>query len=134
MSAIKITILSSGFVLLSSLSAYTYMYCQKKVKSRCFRHIPVTTSDLSKGDNVKYRKHIKTVVELIDKATRSVYITMYLFTIRDFCGALIRAQQRGVDVKIILDGTMMNCMGSQKGKLAEGGKSNKWYIVCDLCL
>uniref|UniRef100_A0A6M2DXL2 Mitochondrial cardiolipin hydrolase n=1 Tax=Xenopsylla cheopis TaxID=163159 RepID=A0A6M2DXL2_XENCH len=93
----------------------------KKCTPQPFENYVLSTCDFDRGDNVKYRKHIRTIIELVDKAQRSIHVAMYLFTIRDFSSALIRAAQRGVLVRVVLDGTMVNCMGSQKPRLAEAG-------------
>lgn len=45
----------------------------------------------------------KMLVNAIDRADKSIYVQAYSFTSRAIAGALVKAQQRGVKVYIILD-------------------------------
>jgi phosphatidylserine/phosphatidylglycerophosphate/cardiolipin synthase-like enzyme len=45
----------------------------------------------------------KEVVSQLDNAKNSIYIAMYFFTSRDMAQALVRAKQRGLDVKVCLN-------------------------------
>jgi phosphatidylserine/phosphatidylglycerophosphate/cardiolipin synthase-like enzyme len=45
----------------------------------------------------------KEVVSQLDNAKKSIYIAMYFFTSRDMAQALVRAKQRGLDVKVCLN-------------------------------
>ncbi len=47
------------------------------------------------------------LVELYDGATHSIYIAAYGITYRPGVRALVRAKERGVDVRIITDGEMI---------------------------
>jgi len=61
------------------------------------------------------------LVYWIDQANVSIHIMIYSFTLDDVADALIRAKQRGVDVKIAWDKTEVNELGSQYQKLANAG-------------
>ncbi len=43
------------------------------------------------------------VISLIDSANESVHVAVYSFTLDSIADALIRAKQRGVDVKVVLE-------------------------------
>jgi len=44
------------------------------------------------------------IISLIDSAQSSIYVEVYILTSHDVVDALISAHQRGVDVKVILEG------------------------------
>ena len=45
------------------------------------------------------------IISEIDKAKHSVYVAMYLFTSRPIAQSLVRAKERGIDIKVIIDET-----------------------------
>lgn len=50
-----------------------------------------------------YDKAMQAVIPIIDRAKSYIYIPTFLITHNDLTNALIRAKQRGVDIKIIID-------------------------------
>lgn len=44
------------------------------------------------------------IVSLIDRAIKSVHVMMFAFTSRDIAMALVRARNRGLDVRVIMEG------------------------------
>ena len=46
----------------------------------------------------------KKIINEIEKAEKSIDVAMYSFTKRDLAWALVKAKERGVEVRIILDG------------------------------
>ncbi|RKY35482.1 MAG: hypothetical protein DRP78_05420 [Candidatus Omnitrophota bacterium] len=63
-----------------------------------FKDIPQIQIMFSPEDNCA-----KEIVKRIDTAENSVLVAMYFFTSRPMAKALLRAKQRGVDVKVCLD-------------------------------
>ena len=57
------------------------------------------------------------LIRFLGGAERSVLISMYSFTDDDLGTAVIRAHQRGVDIRIILEGQNANSTGSEAEKL-----------------
>jgi phosphatidylserine/phosphatidylglycerophosphate/cardiolipin synthase-like enzyme len=56
-----------------------------------------------------------------NKATTSIHIMIYSFTLDSVGDALVQAKQRGVDVKIAWDKTEVNVQGSEYQKLKNAG-------------
>ena len=68
------------------------------------------------------------IVEFIDGAQESLDIEMYLFTSYDAYDALVRAKERGVRVRILLEAEPMNnANDGMCGKLMDEGISVKYY-------
>ncbi len=61
------------------------------------------------------------IVSLIDGASRSVYVMMYSFTSDEIANALIRAKNRGVEVKVVIESQQANISGSEYGRLLSAG-------------
>jgi phosphatidylserine/phosphatidylglycerophosphate/cardiolipin synthase-like enzyme len=61
------------------------------------------------------------IIDLIDGASKSVYIMMYSFTSDEIANALIRAKNRGVEVKVVIESQQANVMGSEYGRLLGAG-------------
>ncbi len=69
------------------------------------------------------------VLALIDQAQQSIRLKIYLFTYRDIRNALIRAANRGVDVRVLIDQEPVGGGESNAetyGILKEGGVDVKW--------
>ncbi len=54
------------------------------------------------------------VVEKIDKAQASIDVAMYAFTSRELAWALVRAQQKGIKVRVLLDSKFSSSCGYSK--------------------
>ncbi len=61
------------------------------------------------------------IVSAIDKAEQYVFVAMYFFTSRPIAQALVRSQDRGVEVKICLDGEQPHYEYSKSGYLENKG-------------
>ena len=57
--------------------------------------------------------------KLIDNAKETIYIPTFLITHNDITNALIRAKQRNIDVKIIIDANSVNTRNSKHALLRE---------------
>ncbi|GBC71765.1 Phospholipase D [Candidatus Calditenuaceae archaeon HR02] len=57
------------------------------------------------------------IVGLIDGASRSVYVMMYSFTSDEIANALIRAKNRGVEVKVVIESQQAGVRGSEYERL-----------------
>ena len=60
-------------------------------------------------------------IPMIDKANKYVYIPAFILTQHDLAAALIRAKQRGVDVKLIIDATNCYATSSKVKMLRKAG-------------
>lgn len=61
------------------------------------------TAQIGFSPDAKRASARELVLSLIDSATSSIRLIGYSFTARDITDALIRAKQRGVDVRVVLD-------------------------------
>ena len=61
------------------------------------------------------------LIDLIEKANKSIHVMIYSFTLDDLADALIEAHQRGVDVKILVETENAYSRGSEIERLAEAG-------------
>jgi len=61
------------------------------------------------------------VIELIDSAEKYIYVAIYSFTLDIIGDALIRAKNRGVDVKVVIEKEQASIQGSEYEKLLEAG-------------
>jgi phosphatidylserine/phosphatidylglycerophosphate/cardiolipin synthase-like enzyme len=61
------------------------------------------------------------IVAEFDKAEKSINMQMYNFTSPDIADALIRAQKRGVDVRLLLDWRAQQTSYSQAGRCKAAG-------------
>ncbi|MEM1520850.1 MAG: phospholipase D family protein [Candidatus Korarchaeum sp.] len=62
----------------------------------------------------------KAVISLFDRANETIDVAVYSFTHPDIADALIRAKERGVRVRVILEGEQVTSY-SQYGKLKSAG-------------
>lgn len=62
----------------------------------------------------------KQVINHIDRAQEHVYVAMYSFTLDSIADALIRARSRGVDVKVVVEGSQLG-RGSEYERLKKAG-------------
>ena len=69
----------------------------------------------------KKKLALKKVIEMIDNAKKSIYISMFTFTNTELCQALINAKSRGVKIRVAFD--HYSAKGASKGTL-ENLKSN----------
>lgn len=67
------------------------------------------------------------IVATIDRAERYVYVAMYFFTSRPIAQAIIRAQERGVDVRVCLDDEQPHYEYS-KSRFLENNNINVRYV------
>jgi len=61
------------------------------------------------------------IAKLIDSAERYVYVAIYSFTLDTLGDALIRARDRGVDVKVVIEREQADVKGSEYEKLLKAG-------------
>jgi Phosphatidylserine/phosphatidylglycerophosphate/cardiolipin synthases and related enzymes len=61
------------------------------------------------------------IVSLIDSANRSVYVAVYSFTRDDIADALIRARERGLDVRVVVESERAYERGSEYLRLRWAG-------------
>lgn len=61
------------------------------------------------------------IAKLIDSAERYVYVAIYSFTLDALGDALIRARDRGVDVKVVIEREQADVKGSEYEKLLKAG-------------
>jgi len=66
------------------------------------------------------------LVSWINRANSSVHVLIYEFTLSDVSQALIAAQKRGVDVKVVMERENVNDTSSQFYYLKNSGISIKW--------
>jgi len=73
------------------------------------------------------------VVNNIEKAQNSIFLEAFIITDKNIVKGLIDAKKRGVDVKVILDptllGTEFSCNDRIFKELSEAGVDVKWYKV-----
>ncbi len=60
------------------------------------------------------------IMRQIDKAQSSIYVAMYSFTLDSITDALIRAKNRGVDVKVVMEKSQVG-KGSEYERLRNAG-------------
>lgn len=61
------------------------------------------------------------IAKLIDSAERYVYVAIYSFTLDTLGDALIRARDRGVDVKVVIEREQAYVKGSEYERLLKAG-------------
>jgi phosphatidylserine/phosphatidylglycerophosphate/cardiolipin synthase-like enzyme len=61
------------------------------------------------------------IVSLIDSANRSVFVAVYSFTRDDIADALIRAHERGLDVRVVVESERADEKGSEYLRLRGAG-------------
>ena len=61
------------------------------------------------------------IIPLINKSKKSIYMPTFLITHKDLTKALINAKQRGVDIKILIDGANANSQHSTHKLLRDNG-------------
>lgn len=66
------------------------------------------------------------VIKRIDQADHSIRVLGYSFTSRPIASALVRAQVRGVDVRVVLDKSQETAAGNQCAALRKGGVAYKF--------
>jgi phosphatidylserine/phosphatidylglycerophosphate/cardiolipin synthase-like enzyme len=61
------------------------------------------------------------IVNLLDSAEKYVHVAIYSFTLDSLGDALIRARDRGVDVKVVVEREQAEVEGSEYGRLLKAG-------------
>ncbi len=61
------------------------------------------------------------IIPLVNKSKKSIYMPTFLITHKDLTKALINAKQRGVDIKILIDGANANSQYSTHKLLRDNG-------------
>lgn len=61
------------------------------------------------------------IVDEVNRAKKTIYMEAYQFTLPDLAGALIKAKQRGVDVRMIVDKTITNSKNEMVSLCASNG-------------
>lgn len=64
-------------------------------------------------------RHCNMIERLLDSARHSINMSMYIFTSNSLCNALIRAHERGVIVRLIIEKSMEGSSNSQIKKLVK---------------
>ena len=106
--------------LLAAFTATLLLFgCGKKEGN--YRTKPVKESSLSYGEGIVTKAYFsprggctKAVVEQINRAKKSIDVAIYSFTSRKIAKALIKAHERGVKVRVIIDygnGKSRYCVG-----------------------
>jgi phosphatidylserine/phosphatidylglycerophosphate/cardiolipin synthase-like enzyme len=83
------------------------------------------------------------IIKLYDSAERYIHLAIYSLTKDEFSEALIRAHQRGIDVKVIIDKTQAGNQHADDEKLEQAGievrrdkagglMHNKFCVIDDL--
>jgi phosphatidylserine/phosphatidylglycerophosphate/cardiolipin synthase-like enzyme len=67
------------------------------------------------------------LLRLIDSAQGSIHLALYYFTDRDLAQALVRAFERGIEVKVLLDEEQKTAKYSKSRYLAEKGIEVRYY-------
>lgn len=66
-------------------------------------------------------RYVEIIENFILSASKSVHVTMYIFTLDIFAEALKKVHNRGVHVLVMIDKSMENSSGSRIHKLKEAG-------------
>lgn len=74
-----------------------------------------------------YKRNYETVIRIIDSAQHSINICMFIFTMVEIANAVIRAYERGVNVKVYIDEKMSFSSGSQIQNFIMKGKEPHSY-------
>jgi phosphatidylserine/phosphatidylglycerophosphate/cardiolipin synthase-like enzyme len=61
------------------------------------------------------------IIKIIDSAEKYVYVAIYSFTLDSLGDALIRARDRGVDVKVVIEREQGEVKGSEYERLLKAG-------------
>ncbi|MDW8041299.1 MAG: phospholipase D family protein [Nitrososphaerota archaeon] len=61
------------------------------------------------------------IIDLIDRANRSVLVAIYSFTRDDIADALVRAVNRGLEVRVVIERERAYETGSEYRRLRDGG-------------
>ena len=61
------------------------------------------------------------LIKWIDQASKSVHVLVYVFTLDNVRDALIRAKNRGVDVKVVIDSQQSGLQGGEYTNLKNAG-------------
>jgi len=64
---------------------------------------------------------LKLILEQIDNAKSTIYVQTYSFTSQEIADSLIRAHNRGVQVKVLMDRTSLTSRGSKIKNLINSG-------------
>uniref|UniRef100_A0A240PMK4 Mitochondrial cardiolipin hydrolase n=1 Tax=Anopheles atroparvus TaxID=41427 RepID=A0A240PMK4_ANOAO len=89
-------------------------FCEVRFMNR----VIVSDCSLNLGD-LKFA-NISYLISYIDRAQKSICLSMYIFTLKDVCDALIRAQkERNVIVRVVCCESMVYNEGSQMRRLDE---------------
>ena len=105
-SPITLTLTSTVTQTVTSYTTVMETTTQKEVEYVCF----------SKPDNCS-----SIIIRLIDSAERYVYVAIYSFTLDNIGDALIRAKNRGVDVKVVIEKDQAGIQGSEYERLLNAG-------------
>jgi phosphatidylserine/phosphatidylglycerophosphate/cardiolipin synthase-like enzyme len=61
------------------------------------------------------------IIKLIDSAERYVHVAIYSFTLDSLGDALVKAKNRGVEVKVVMEREQAEVKGSEYGRLLKAG-------------
>ena len=75
-----------------------------------------------------YDNTAKRIIDIINNANNYIYIPAFLITHHDISNALVKAKQRGVEIKIILDATSINTRNTKYDFLRKNGVQVKTEI------
>lgn len=93
----------------------------QKVKNELNNHVKVSASAVSVYFSPQDKTIDTSIIPLINNAKKYIYIPIFVITHKNMCEALINAQKRGVDVRIILDATSIRARHSTHKYLRDNG-------------
>jgi len=91
---------------ITSSTTITETTTQREVEYVCF----------SKPDNCS-----SIIIRLIDSAKKYIYVAIYSFTLDNIGDALIRAKNRGIEVKVVIEREQAYIKGSEYERLLKAG-------------
>lgn len=132
-----------GFGALTEVILYTYSHFKnKKLDDSQNIYEVFWTNNLSQSCNCNVRKsspencknnfcYVRTlhrIISLINGAQHSIDLAMYIFTSNELTGAIKKARERGVRVRIIVDKNMVHSTNSKIIELDANGKETNYFI------
>lgn len=94
----------------ADMMTYEWLLADKYIAPKPPKNVFVVKSDTGADSTVKILRTApfesttkKALIEMIDSATKSVYLAVLEFSDMEITNALIRASKRGVDVKVMMD-------------------------------
>lgn len=92
-----------------------------KNKTEYNRNIKIGSSTLSVFFSPQDKTIVNAIIPLVNNAQKYIYIPTFVLTHQGLTDALINAKKRGVDVKVIIDGTSSNQIHTKHNLLRDAG-------------